>query len=344
MKQTILMLAAVAVMSAAQQPRAWSAPEATANAKAAAPIKQAERIEAVSIKLAHIAPSLMARMIAPQRLSAESVAESVANAAKLKPGSIVSMTRKGGKTTIVRSGTPEGDKALADRALAEAKAKAEHARPNVLALPRGIESIAPEDSTGELRVRGTSEGISGLRQILKFLDVPLRKVELEVLSVRLNTADLKSIDVNWMTPQGLAPVGLPRRDAFKAGLQKLLDANVASTLLEVRAIATNSIPSAFSSGAFSSGTGAERLSMLPTVELQLVPTINNDDTITLLTQYGTRVPRDNVPRSTGEVRTVINFGDGETIVLAPPDTEPDSKQVTATFVTARIVRHAGEEK
>lgn len=267
----------------------------------------------VSIKLTHIAPSLMV-----PNLMAPLIVPEYQNA--------------GAEAATARPSTAQGDKA-------EAEAKAQAARAHSPTLPRGVESVTPEDSTGEISVRGTAQGIATVRQIVQLLDVPLRKVELDVLSVRLNTADLKQIDANWLAPRGPATLNLARGDGFRQALQKLLDANLASTLLEVRAVATNSFPSAFSSGAF-----GEPSSTSPTVELQFRPTINNDDTITLLAHSATRAPKNNTPQSQTQVRTALNFRDGDTIMLAAPDIDPDSKQVTATFVTARIVRSANQNK
>lgn len=320
MNKTILMLALAA--AAIQSPRARSAPQAAPPTEKAE--AQAEPVEAVSIKLAHVAPSLLARMIAPSPRSTGPAAGG------RKPGSIVSMTRKDGKTTIIRSGTPEGDKAEA-----EAKAKPDGVR----ALPEGVESIMPDDATGQLQARGTAAGIEKLRAIVAFLDVPIRKVELQVLAVRVNKVDLKGLGLNWAQPEGTLSPGFLHRADYREALQKLLDANLALTLLDVRAVTVNNIPGAFSSGSFDG-----QPSILPTVELQLVPTINNDDTITLVADSAARVPGSRAPEPRAKVRTVANVRDGDTFVLWAPDADRESKQATVSFITARLVRRAGEKK
>ena len=76
--------------------------------------------------------------------------------------------------------------------------------------------------------------------------------------------------------------------------------------------------------------------------MQLTPTINNDNTITVLIENSIQMPGD--PATTGgqKLQSVANVRDGETIALAGFD-DIESGQSTLTFLTARIIRRADEK-
>lgn len=313
MKTTILVLA---LSMAAGAPRAWSAPLDAA--PAAAP--KAE-VTTVAIKLKNLTPTMLALMLAPPR-DVEPDLKATSGADRLYTRADVEAILRGEVQPPTPRVTPERKPAPA----------------GVFSLPEGVQSITPDDATRELQVRGTAEGIARVRDIAYFLDLPLRRVEMEVLSVRLNKADLKQFGAQWVG--GTSPVSLGfLRGGYKETLQPLLDANRASTLLEARATMINNMASSLGSGSFD-----RRLPIVPSVELNLAPTINNDDTITLVMQATTRVPRAEAAQPAHKVPTVANVRDGDTIVLGVPDEDRGSPQITVTFLTPRIVRRAGEAK
>lgn len=313
----MLFVAGAVALSGA--PRAWGANQAAPTEKAAA---QAAPRENARIKLSHIAPSRMAWMIAPGDF----------------PEPEVFYTREE-MEAVLRPGTPQ---AQIDAILNKGKRNltpTPRKAGGLFALPEGVESIAPIDIQSALLVHGTPEGIERMRQIVKALDVPLRKVELDVLSVRINKAALKELGVDWTQPEGTPSLGFVRRPGFKEAVKRLLDANLATTILEARTVMTNNIGGSLSSLAF-----GDRPPILSTVELQLTPTINGDNTITIAMQSTTKVPRSITPAPNPGVQSVANIRDGDTLAITASDVDQTSQQLTVSFVTARIVRRADEKK
>lgn len=315
MKPTVLMLALCA--ATLQTPQARCAPEASV---------QKSEVSTVAIKLKHVPPSLMAFWLAPGEL----------------PEPEVSFSRQE-LEKVAAKGTPQAE---IDAILNKGKRSRNlppRTKGGVFDLPAGVHSVTPDEETGEIQVRGTAEGIARLRQIVEFLDLPMRKVELEVMSVRLSKADLNTFGLEAATPAAEISLGTPRSN-YRKLLQPLLDANRASTLLDVRGVVTNNLTGFFSSDPSSSGSFAQSPSPLPTAQVQLVPTINNDDTITVVLQAITKIPRSTTPQPGSQAQVVANVRDGDTIFLLAPDDNKESKQATIVFLTTRIVRSAGDKK
>jgi len=272
----------------------------------------------VAIKLKNLTPTMIALMLAPPR-----DVEPDPEAGRLYTKAEID--------ALIKNGPQPAD----PNAKPERKLKPV----SVWELPSGVESITPDDTSGVLQVRGTAEGIGRVRQIVEFLDVPLRRVELEVQAVSLNKSDSQGFGVDW-TGQGPPMLGVLRRADYRQKVQELVEANRASLLLDARVVAVNNLPSGLSSGTFNG-----QPQIVPAFEMELVPTINNDNTITVVMQSAVTMPRtrevkaavENAPPASAKLQTVANVRDGDTIVLGGLGNN-ETGQITLTFLTARIVR------
>lgn len=309
MKRTILMLALAGAI--AQAPRARSqepvAPQPNAKAE--------ERITA-SIRLKHISPQLLARIIGPR---------------EAKPVGVGGIYTKEDIGSILK-GEEEDERGVRVLRL-PAGASFDLGPPaggSKLSLPKGIDDLVPGAAEDEIQARGTPKGIAELRLVIARLDVPPRRVEVEIHMVRLSRADLRPLLSNahpGMTPLdkalgqaqqiGSAFVAGP---GFRARLDALLDAKRAQDLLLQRAIAINTTrtQATLDRSAFD---GTDDL------EIQATPTANNDNTITL--SLRARLGKQ-------EKFATINVSDSESFAFFLPP-RPGQGQFTAVFITPLIL-------
>ncbi len=242
-------------------------------------------------------------------------------------------------------------------------------------LPDGVH-LAASDEQNLLFVAGANaEGIAQLQELVSFLDQPMRRVEIEAQIVELSAEDIKQFGIDFPAPKDGTPaipgafqVGFVRNN-FQERLDKLVEAGVAKTssTQPLTIINNTSLAVSLRSGPIDNTGANQSKPLVAPAEgsdtiLNFTPTINGDDTITVL--MGIATLPNNINRS--GLETIANVRDGDTIALGGlkqsliPNKVPtlediplisflgrsktvvDSERMTLVFVTARILRD--EEK
>ena len=184
----------------------------------------------------------------------------------------------------------------------------------VLEAPKGIGTIISIDAQNALLVYGTADGVAQLRQIIDFLDRPIRQVEIEAQFVDVGTTDAKafglsissrnsnSTDTNSISSNlGTVPAAdggsslTAKFGSFQATLKALVTNKKARIVNSPRVTTLNNLTATLFSATstpivLSSSTsgiggqvGSQQNAFFLTTSIGLVvtPTINNDDTITV---------------------------------------------------------------
>mgnify|MGYP002778714410 CR=1 FL=1 len=270
-------------------------------------------------------------------------------------------------------------------------------------LPGEIEEIIAIDAQNTLLVAGgTDEDIDRLREIIAILDRPLRQVEIEAQFVRVSTAVAKNFGIDFSSsrgnidfntngfsrPGGGIEVGFVRGN-FRATLTALSNDNKVKVVTAPRVTAINNLTATIQSTTSTplilnsslSGIGGQvgqqqnLIYITTSVGLNVTPTINGDDTITVLMQPQFQeqnvVPDIDAPAISSQVvQTIANVKDGDTIALGGLRTKSitnsrsrvpllgdipligrlfesraqiDNDAELIIFLTARIVRRADDE-
>ena len=269
-------------------------------------------------------------------------------------------------------------------------------------LPGDIEQIVSVDPQNVLLVAGGSdEDIRRLQELIDVLDQPLRQVEIEAQFVELSTQDAQTFGIDFSTsrgnfdasttgfaaqPQtGSVQIGFVRNN-FQARLSALIAANRAKAITAPRVTAINNLTATLSSSetrplllntvqqniAGGQQQGQTLLGITSTTQLTVTPTINGDDTITVLMQPTVQTQDGTGGFSTQRSRqliTVANVRDGDTIALGGlktantqrqnykvpilgdipligglfrSKTDSDNETELIIFLRAKIVRRAGD--
>ncbi len=278
-------------------------------------------------------------------------------------------------------------------------------------LPGEIERIVAIDPQNVILVAGgTQADIEALQKIIDVLDKPLRQVEIEAQFVTVSTSDSRQFGIDYSTSRGnfdfntngFAPGNGPGtiqvgfvRGNFQAQLTALKSQNRAKVLTAPRVTAINNLTAMIQSqqsrpvilntignsgGVLGGGTNiqADNLVYITTsIGLQVTPTINGDDTITVLMQpqLQSQTPLDSANGApiidSNMVQTIANVRDGDTIALGGLKNksitrggtsipllsdipiigklfrnklDSDNESELIIFVTARIVRRAGDDE
>ena len=270
-------------------------------------------------------------------------------------------------------------------------------------LPGDIQQIVSVDPQNVLLVAGGSdEDIRRLQELIDVLDQPLRQVEIEAQFVELSTADARTFGIDYSTSRGnfdfstinSAPavnvggitLGFVRGN-FQARLNALISNNRAKVITAPRVTAINNLTATLVSRerrpliltSVSQNIGGQQaqqqqlLFITSTTGLTVTPTINGDDTVTVLmqpqvqSQGGTTGLGNQSERS---LETVANVRDGDTIALGGLKVVNNQANYTKIpllgdipfigglfrtkvvaeaqseliiFLTARIVRRAGDD-
>ena len=277
----------------------------------------------------------------------------------------------------------------------------------VFQLPEGIDQVVAIDPQNALLVRGTEEGLAELEELIAFLDQPLRQVEIEAQFIDVSTDALKDFGIDFSSfngpftasGSGLAPAPSPAtagsftlgyvRNNFQATLTALVRNNRAKVVNAPRVTAINNLTAELtvdtstpvvltdSIGGIGGQVGqSQQLFYITTsIGLTVTPTINNDDTITVLMQPQVELqspppPGVSAPSTSSQsVRTVANVRDGDTIALGglrtktitvskrripifshipfigklfQRSTDIEAERELIIFLTARIVRRADD--
>lgn len=272
-------------------------------------------------------------------------------------------------------------------------------------LPDGIEQIVSVDPQNVLLIaydEGSEQSVRDLQELIDVLDQPLRQVEIEAQFVELQSQDARTFGIDFSTARGnfdaattgFASAPVPGsfqigfvRNNFTATLNALIANNRAKVITAPRVTAINNLTATLTSTETRSliltsvaqniGGGqqqGQQLLFINTVTgLTVTPTINGDDTVTVLmrprvssqdgtTGLGTRTTR--------ELVTVANVRDGDTIALGGLKVVRNtainfkvpilgdipffgrlfqSKNINENqseliiFLTARIIRRAGDD-
>ncbi|RYX81831.1 hypothetical protein EON83_22455 [bacterium] len=216
-------------------------------------------------------------------------------------------------------------------------------------MPEGVTRIVAVDPQNALLVFGTPEGAAKLANTIRFLDRPLRQVEIEAQFLSISTSDASNYGFDFSTSRGNFSASSTGNAASSGGLQlgffrgnfdARIAASVASGKAKVltapRVTAINNltasltqvtqIPIRLNTNTTIANNGianqnSESLFFISTtIGLQVTPTINNDDTVTVLMQP--TLTTAGTPNSDGDqtftqqtVQTIANVRDGETIAL-----------------------------
>jgi type II secretory pathway component GspD/PulD (secretin) len=217
----------------------------------------------------------------------------------------------------------------------------------VFELPEGVDSITAVDPQNALLVFSTEAGYQRLQNIVAFLDQPLKQVEIEAQFVTVTSNNTSAFGIDFSTSNGpftvstggLVPgnasfnLGFVRNN-FQATLSALIATNRAKIVTAPRVTAINNLTASLTSevstpvvtttvatpigGQAQQGTQVGFITS--GIGLTVTPTINNDDTITVVmqprVQQQIQVPGSPSPGvATQAVETVANVRDGDTIVL-----------------------------
>lgn len=234
-------------------------------------------------------------------------------------------------------------------------------------LPTGVQSIRAVDAQKVLLVTGTEAGITKLQQTIDFLDQPLRQVEIETQLIRIAPQDAKDAFGTDFVTQNAShlAIGFVRGNPGQI-LSGLVVEGKAKPVSAPRVVAINNMPASLSFRdaakflkVFDSATQKTALRLqVNEWKFVVTPTINNDDTVTLLMssrrglQFIGEAEKEPLEvRKPGGLETIANVRDGDTIALSGLDsrffaTSQDEKQAPASnmllLVTARIVRRGSE--
>ena len=270
-------------------------------------------------------------------------------------------------------------------------------------LPGDIEQIVSVDPQNVLLVAGGSdEDIRRLQELIDVLDQPLRQVEIEAQFVELQSQDARTFGIDFSTSRGnfdAATTGLASspvqgafqlgfvRNNFQARLNALIADNRAKVITAPRVTAINNLTaSLFSTESRSliltsvsqniggqQQQGQQLLSINTQTGLTVTPTINGDDTVTVLMQP--QVTSQDGTTGLGTItqrtlETIANVRDGDTIALGGlkvvrnnsqnfkvpllgdipligglfrSKTVTENESELIIFLTARILRRAGDD-
>ncbi len=266
-----------------------------------------------------------------------------------------------------------------------------------------IQSVVAVDAQKMLLVLGTAEGLQQAKTLISYLDRPLRQVEIEAQFVEVDAATAQELGINFNTASGPFTAGATTeappanlalgffRGNLQAKLNSLANQKKAKITSQPRVTTFNnmmarlensfSVPAAL--GIKDEKGEFQPLPASPTTTLSLVlqtrhqftvtPTINNDETITLVLavareQWLAREAPGRAPASPDQaiflnrlddIQSVANVKDGDTIVLgglsqamlpsnnpagttAPQAKSDNPKSHALLFITARIIRRIGE--
>ena len=208
----------------------------------------------------------------------------------------------------------------------------------VFLLPDGIERIVSVDAQNVVLITGTARAIRQMEDLIGVLDQPLRQVEIEAQFVELASDELKNFGIDFSTENPYIPrtarafqIGFVRNN-FTARLNALIADDKAKVITAPRVTAINNLPAIISSS-MEKPVGGNAF------KYSVTPSINGDDTITILIQ-----DTDEPAEGKTNLTTIANLRDGDTIALSDVTSlrPTDPERVVVVFLTARIIRRAGE--
>lgn len=255
--------------------------------------------------------------------------------------------------------------------------------PGAMPLPAGVQSVVPVDAQNVLLVLATDAGLKELEKMVDFLDQSMRQVEVETQFVQISAEDMKNLPFDFGTEKGSIAVGRGSRtnrklQTFQTALAQLIAQNKAKIIAAPRVTTLNNLTASLGTSLpqpavigikdengtfrplFDAATQPEtpRVSIGMSFRFTVTPTINADDTVTLVmapmrTLQLTTSQNNNEPlllQKLDGVVTIANVFDGDTIAVtgltsrlfAKVEDDPNAPASNVVlFVTPRIVRRAG---
>ena len=225
-------------------------------------------------------------------------------------------------------------------------------------LPGSITQIVSIDPQNVLLIKGGSdEEFRRLQELIDVLDQPMRQVELEAQFVELSIEDAKTFGIDFSRNEMFGVRGVQGkqtplevqvgwvRNNVTARLNALVALSKAKVIAAPRLTALNNLTATVGAnveiGTLSDGKRAFTFEPVG-AGLMMTPTINSDDTVTLLLNA---VIKNGVEIGDG---AIANVRDGDTIAIAglsplfAPVGVVNSPNVLV-FITARIIRRAGDD-
>ncbi len=132
----------------------------------------------------------------------------------------------------------------------------------------GLRKLAFNPAANELTATGTPEGIEALREVLRFLDRPIRKVELQVQAIEVDEAYIEQ--AKWFAH--VQKAAIHDSDQFQLLLKAAIEQKQTGDIQTHRVEVLNNSKATLS---------VEENALLLGWEMALTPTIQNDDTVTL---------------------------------------------------------------
>lgn len=197
----------------------------------------------------------------------------------------------------------------------KAASKEQETVKGAFALPDGVEKIVTAETGKAIAVYGTSDGVRQLQPIIDFLDKPLRYVEVEAQLVRIDSPEEIGVNLDPNLTPGFFSVGYVR-SKHDSILVKLEAEKKAKVLSESSVVGVNGFPMYFGLDV-PPLEGADKAKQLPGLSFQVVPTINNDNTVTVLVEGRPSPPTKTAetPRKELKVRTIFNGRNGDAMAL-----------------------------
>jgi hypothetical protein len=174
---------------------------------------------------------------------------------------------------------------------------------SVLQSPRGVSKIFADDANNVLWVQATQDGFDQLKQIVEFLDHPIRKIDFDIKLIQLNSVDAASLqsDPGMKLPSepDAQHGNLIANQSLNSKLAKLIKTGDAKVIKSSQLVLQNNLTDRYTTSTFTpvtvdirqadngnqiATTQADKdnpLFMERRLALVLTPTINNDDTITI---------------------------------------------------------------
>ena len=175
-------------------------------------------------------------------------------------------------------------------------------------LPQGVKAVFPLVKQAEIVVVGFPEGLDKMAPLIEILDKNSRQIEIEVILVRTEAQNLKSFGLEFKNEEKTPQMGIVRGN-FHAVLAALIASNRAKVerAPRVTAISNLATPIQFDLKKESSdlpSSSVVTFEKIGSIDLVVTPTINGDDSLTLMISAGE--PKEIV---------VANVKDGETLAL-----------------------------
>jgi type II secretory pathway component GspD/PulD (secretin) len=172
-------------------------------------------------------------------------------------------------------------------------------------LPEGVEKVAALDAEKVLLVYGTPEGVRELNDTIAFLDRPLRQIEVEAQLVQIDSPEEIGVTLDPNRAPGSLSVGFVRSN-YKSILDKLMVERKAKILSAPSVLGVNNFPIHLGVDV-PKPEGAEQPKQFFGLSFQVVPTINNDGTVTMLLEISNSPTKaTEAPKKELKTRIVFN--------------------------------------